>query len=194
MEASISSWINKLDASIWVTYYGFACHLQVIVDLNRESCILEHITWRFQIPNGVLPITLVQHGLYACMNPCDYESTLWGGLNWRLCLTDDLPAPSCERSKLVTFCPAAVTSVCNYFHKESGQHVEWVLYGSCVWNRIGRLYHRDAVAWYWQILTGIHLYCTVSNSFLFSALVCWFLVIQFKKILNSNGSYSIYNF
>jgi hypothetical protein len=64
-----------LDASIWVTYYGFACHLQVVVDLNRESCILEHITRRFQLLKGVLPITLLQPSVYASINPLDYKET-----------------------------------------------------------------------------------------------------------------------
>ena len=70
---SVAEWTYKLDASIWVTYYGFACHLQVVVDLNRESCILEHITWRFQLLKGVLPITLLQHSAYFSLNPWDYD-------------------------------------------------------------------------------------------------------------------------
>jgi len=63
-----------------------------------------------------------------------------------LCITDDLPAPSCDRSKMVKFFPAAVTFISDYFLKESGRHAECVLYGSCVWNRIEKLYHRGAVA------------------------------------------------
>jgi len=164
---SVLEWTYKLDTSIWVTYYGFACHLQVVVDLNRESCILEHITWRFQLLKGVLPITLLQHSWYAFINPWVYESTPWEGLHWRLCITDDLPAPSCDRSKMVKSFPAAITFVCDYLLKESGRHAEWVLYSSCVLNRIERLYHRDAAARYWQLLTGICLYCKVSTSFFF---------------------------
>jgi len=169
---SVLEWTYKLDASIWVTYYGFACHLQVVVDLNRESCILEHSTWRFHLLKGVLPITSLQHGLYPSINPGDYESTQWEGLNWRLCITDDLPAPSCDGSKIVKSFPEADSCICDYFLKESGRHAERVLYGSCIWNRIARLYHRGAVAECWQILSGIRLYCTVSSSCFF---LHWFV-------------------
>jgi len=164
---SVLEWTYKLDASIRVTYYGFACHLQVVFDLNRESCILEHITWRFPLLKGVQPITLLQHSLYTSINPWDYESTLWERLNWRLCTTHDVPAPLRDRSKMVKFFPVAVSFVSDYYLEESGRHAEWVLYGSSVWNKIERLYHREAVARYWQILTGICVYCTVSTGFFF---------------------------
>jgi len=190
----VLEWTYKFDKIIWVTYYGFACHLQVVVDLNRESCILERIIWRFQLPKGVLPISLLQHGIYTSMNPWYYVSTQWEGLDCRLCITDDVCAPSCDQSKIVKSFPTGVSFVSDLCLKKSGTHVEWVLYGSCVWNRIQRLFHGEAVAWYWQILTGIRLYCTVSTSFRFLPLVCRFLAIQYEKILNSNGSYSTYNF
>jgi len=73
---SVLEWSYKLDVSIWVTYYGFACHLQVVVDLNRESCILEHTTWRLQLLKGVLLLTLLEHGLHTSINPWDYKWAL----------------------------------------------------------------------------------------------------------------------
>jgi hypothetical protein len=193
MEATISSWMNNHDTGIWGTYYGFACHLQVVLDINRESCMLEHITWRFQLLKWILTIALLRHGLNASINPCEHEPTLWEGLNWRLWITNDLPTPSCDMSMIVKSYPAAVTFVYCYFLYESGRHAEWELYSSCIWNRIERFCHTEAVARYWQILTGLHLYCTISICYFFFALVAGFLAMQYKEILNCNGSYSTYN-
>jgi hypothetical protein len=109
MEASISPWMIRLDLSIGVTYYGFACHLQVVVNLNRESWILEHNTWRSQHLQGVLPIALLQYGLYPTTNPLDYESSTGESWNCRLRIIDDLTAESPDQSKIVKFCAAART-------------------------------------------------------------------------------------
>jgi len=193
MHLLVFEWTYTLDESIWITYYNFACHLQVGVDQNKESCILAHISWRFQLLTGVLLISLLQQCLYSFRNQWDYEEIPCEGLNWRLCITHSLPASLCDWSRMVTLFPVDRIITCVHLLKESGKHTEWIWYGLCVWNLIERLHHREVVARFWQILTWIGLYCTVSTS-LFVALDSWFQVIQYKHILNSNGSYLTYDF
>jgi len=128
-------------------------------------------TWSYylKIPQlkGVVPITLHHHGSYASSSRWEFQITTWEGLNCRQCITNYLPAPSCDRTTMVKCFPVAVTVVCDYILMVSGRHVQSVFYSVWVWNRIQRVYHRQAVARYWHILTSIHLYCTVSTSFVF---------------------------